>query len=429
MHPRLLHHLGFVVLACFATSSLASQSAITVRKTAPAVHSTTEPLGLLLNVIRLTNGSVVVNDGGNKRLLWFDSTLSHARVIANAEGTAGFKYGATASPIIRYRGDSTLFLDRASRTFIVLDADGKQARTASLPKLNDWIWVGGGQSFVDPAERLVYRGAPRGIVTKDTGQAVMINRLPDSAAVVRGDFERRTVDTAGFVKLPTLQENHRRRFADGSAKTTVILFGLSWIDDWTMTSDGTIAIVRGQDYHIDWIAMDGTRSSTPKMPHDWRAISEAEQQRLADSAAKETQAFIDAKRAEPLPPPRPDGSPGIRIAARADLATGAIQLMPIDAIAQAAPLDRVPDFHSPVRTGSTLADTQGRVWILPTNSAQANTGGLVYDVVNRKGEITERVQLPPGRSIVAFGPRDILFLMSKDASANWRIEITNVVRY
>lgn len=414
------------VLLAVAGPALAAQSNIPHRQVGPATAVTAEPLGLLLGVRRLGDGRLLVNDGERRRLLLFDAPLTRHKVVADSAGSTGLRYGPNASPIVAWLGDSTMFLDRASQAFVVLDADGKQARVAALPKAADMIWLGGSKTLADPAGRLVYRGAPIGNPSRDTGQAVIVGRLPDSAAIVRANFTTRRVDTAGRVKLPSFQENHRIRQSDGSFRMKVILFGLSWLDEWTMTSDGTIAILRGQDYHVDWIAMDGTRSSTPKMPFEWQRLDDDEQLRLADSAAKETQEFIDKVRNGPPPPPRPDGSPGIRIAARADLATGAIQAMSPDARAEAAPLDRIPDFRAPFRSGSVLADRDGNIWTMPA-SAQSRSGGVVYDVVNRNGEIVERVEVPPGRSIAEFGPRGTLYVMFKDGEV-WRIEQRQIVR-
>lgn len=403
-----------------------AQTEIPLRSVGPATAVTAEPLGLLLGVRSLSDGGLIVDDGGGRRLLRYNASLKAPKVLADTSGTGGFAYGDVASPIIPWLGDSTLFLDRAARALVVLDAAGQQRRLAALPKQTDLIWIGGSKTLSDPMGRLVYRGGPVGNPSRDTGQAIIVNRLPDSAVVIRANFDTRTTDTVGRVKLPTLQENHRVRQPDGSFRTKVLLFGLSWQDDWTMTSDGTIAILRGQDYHIDWITKDGARSSTPKMAYNWQALSDDEQHRIADSAARETQTFIDKVRNGPLPPPRPDGSPGIRIAARADLGTGALQVMPIDARAEAAPLDRIPDYQAPFRPGMMLADRDGNVWIVPA-AVTSRAGGLVYDVANRKGEIIERIELPAGRSIAEFGPGGTLYLMYKDGAV-WRLEVRRVVR-
>ena len=49
-------------------------------------------------------------------------------------------------------------------------------------------------------------------------------------------------------------------------------------DDWAILSDGSLAIVRPNDYHIDWVYPDGRRVSTPKMPFDWRRLTDADKQ-------------------------------------------------------------------------------------------------------------------------------------------------------
>ena len=49
---------------------------------------------------------------------------------------------------------------------------------------------------------------------------------------------------------------------------------------------GSIALVRAHDYHIDWINADGTTASTPKMPYDWRRLTDADKQAKVDSAKR-----------------------------------------------------------------------------------------------------------------------------------------------
>ena len=43
-------------------------------------------------------------------------------------------------------------------------------------------------------------------------------------------------------------------------------------------------------------------------------------------------------------------------------------------------------------------------------------GGTIYDIVNRKGELFDRIQLPVGFTLVGFGPGKIVYLSTRDAS-------------
>jgi hypothetical protein len=69
----------------------------------------------------------------------------------------------------------------------------------------------------------------------------------------------------------------------------------------------------------------------------------------------------------------------------------------------------VPDYYPPVRAGQVKADFEGNVWILPSTSSASN-GGLLFDVVNRKGEVFERVQLPLGMNLIGFGPKGVVYM-------------------
>ena len=63
--------------------------------------------------------------------------------------------------------------------------------------------------------------------------------------------------------------------------------------------------------------------------------------------------------------------------------------------------------------GFVRADADGNVWVrtIPT---KAIAGGPVYDVINRKGELVERVQIPANRTIAAFGPGGVVYLTTRE---------------
>ena len=45
-------------------------------------------------------------------------------------------------------------------------------------------------------------------------------------------------------------------------------------------------------------------------------------------------------------------------------------------------------------------------------------GLLLYDVVNRKGEIIERVSFPKGRVLAGFGPGGVVYLLNTDGKSS-----------
>ena len=87
---------------------------------------------------------------------------------------------------------------------------------------------------------------------------------------------------------------------------------------------------------------------------------------------------------------------------------------------------RAPTFWPPIQPGSVLADPDGRLWILPTTSTNVQNG-LTYDIVNRKGDVTERVQLPKDRALAGFGPHNAVY-MTRTEGTNTYLEELNPQR-
>lgn len=257
-----------------------------------------------------------------------------------------------------------------------------------------------------PQGRMYYRTyrnlrpSPAPAIVPDGSGIVGIRYGPDSAPIIRADLEKRRVDTFAMLHVPqdkwvTISLRPGTSIARGAVNP------LPQTDEWAIMPDGTIAIVRGQDYHIDWISPDGQLRSTSKMPFDWKQIPLEERQRLIDSLKK-----ADSVRRVKNPPPPPE--PG-----REASNFNRLPFVTVDAA-------ELPDYYPPVRAGQVFASPDGTVWILPTTSLlstgditgslTASTGGLVYDVVNRSGVIVERVRLPEKRALVGLGLGGVVYM-------------------
>lgn len=86
------------------------------------------------------------------------------------------------------------------------------------------------------------------------------------------------------------------------------------------------------------------------------------------------------------------------------------------------PLSEIPDYYPPIHRSASMPDRDGNLWILPTTSAQSLHGELVYDVVNPKRGLFQRVRIPLGRSIAGFGRGGIVYLQSGDRSNGFYLE-------
>jgi hypothetical protein len=78
------------------------------------------------------------------------------------------------------------------------------------------------------------------------------------------------------------------------------------------------------------------------------------------------------------------------------------------------PAVELPDYRPPFAQGSTRADADGNLWIR-TIPPKPVPGGPIYDVVSEKGELTDRLQLPPGYTLVGFGKGKVVYLSMRDA--------------
>src|SRR3982751_4150219 len=124
----------------------------------------------------------------------------------------------------------------------------------SAPKPGDLGSLASSASGVDAKGNLVYRGrfviAPTaGAPTAGGAPAIQV---PDSQPIVRADFDTRKVDTLGRVKVQSGSRAVVTTDPNGKmiAKTTVN--PLNSVDEWGVMADGTIAFVRGHDYHVDF---------------------------------------------------------------------------------------------------------------------------------------------------------------------------------
>ena len=85
------------------------------------------------------------------------------------------------------------------------------------------------------------------------------------------------------------------------------------------------------------------------------------------------------------------------------------QLPPLTMIAPS----ELPDYKPAFTPGSTRADTQGNLWIRTSQNIDARP---VYDVINRRGELIDRVQLPANRVLAGFGPGGVVYLAVRDGT-------------
>jgi hypothetical protein len=390
------------------SGALQAQSLPPIRPLGPVTAVAKEPLGAVSSLRHLPDGRVLVNDIVARRVVMFDSSLSTVTLVADTTSATASAYGTRPGGLIAYRGDSTLFIDPASLSMLLIDPNGKIARVMSAPRAGDiGFLIGGpfGNPGFDAQGRLVYRAPPQFLMRgppPSGGRLPEMPSPPDSAALVRFDLATRKLDTATFFKTPKMNMNVTRS-PDGGIRMTSTVNPLLQGDDWAILSDGTIALVRAKDYHVDWLSPQGTLTSSPKIPFQWERLTDEAKVALIDSART---AILKA---------RASGQQG---------AGGEVMIRSIGGPGGAGAADQpppptmispseLPDYKPAFPPGSTRADTEGNLWI---RTSQNVNGIPVYNVINRKGELIDRVQLPKNRVLAGFGPGGVVYLAVRDGT-------------
>jgi hypothetical protein len=403
-----------------------------------APDASTQPAFANVTAVRqLPNGQLLVNDAGKRQLILIDPAMAKISIVADSAGGSANSYGTRPGGIIPYLADSTLFIDPAGLSMFVLDPKGAIARVASVPRSQDAASLGNnsiGSPGLDAHGRLVYRSnalrmmAPQGGAA---GGAPVMPQAPDSAPVVRIDIGTRKVDTVAFFKIPRIKLNMQQ--TEHGFMATSEINPMPIVDDWTVLSDGTIAFARGQDYHVDFVDADGTLRAGAKVPFDWQKLTDDDKVAVIDSAktaVDRARAAAAAAAASPTAGGAPSGAgaPGsgqvvtMSFNMNGDGGTGGARVMTSGA--GGAPTStfvspsELPDYRPAFTQGATRADVDGNMWIR-TSATRTSAAGSIYDVVNRRGELVERIQIPAGRQIVGFGKGGVVYMSARDERGTW----------
>ena len=426
----------FAAAASTAGNALAqSEKLPPIRPLSPVEHASKELLGAVSQVRALPGGRVLVNDNAGRKLVLFDPTLAQFSIVADTTSATANAYSSRAAGIIQYKGDSTLFVDPTSLSMLVIDGTGKVTRVMSVPRPNEAnALIGGpnGTPGFDALGRLVYR-APAQFAMRGLGAdgKMALPTFPDSQALVRIDLASRAVDTLGFVKVPKINMSMTQD-ANGRMSISSMTNPMPVTDDWAVTSDGRVALVRGLDYHIDWI-QGAERHSTAKIPFAWRHLDDSTKVAFLDSAKtaaeklrEQAQARMAAGGTGPIlggPPAGGAAGGGDRVMVEFKVggrdeaparpnAAGANTTFTLPPIQMVAPSE-LPDYAPPFTTGSTRGDMEGNLWVRTSNVVN---GGSVYDVINTKGELVDRILVPAGRVISGFGIGGVVYMGVRETS-------------
>lgn len=426
------------LLFLFVASPLVAQQSLpTVRPLGPVEKvSPADLLGSVSAVRPLPDGGAIVNDLTRRQLIVLDSTFNKKDVIADTTPATANSYSSRMAGLMAYRGDSSLFVDPQSLSMLVINGKGAVVRVMAVPRPNDATFmIGGpfGTPGVDPQGRIIYRGFimpnMRGMGPPQPGQPFTPPQMPDSAPVFRVHLQTRALDTIAYFKIPSTKVSMTQDDR-GAMRISMQTNPLPVVDDWALLPDGRIAVVRGKDYHVDWMDLDGKWTSTPKIPYNWERLDDDGKEKLLDSVKVEVE-----KQREAMNRAIQSGAAQAAVAGAAGAAGGqqmrfemrvdgpggggrgrpqqGVQQLTAPTVNLVSPKE-LPDYRPVFRQGAVRADVDGNLWVRTTAPSDA---GPIYDVINGKGELVDRVKLPFGRVISGFGPGVVYMGVQDDKGA------------
>jgi len=415
--------VGLFVTAAAVGAQVSRQAIPVLRPLGPIIARTSEPIQRVSQLRVLSDGRILVNDNARLRVLLFDSSLAHARSIIDTTGATRKAYGDHSGALFPYTGDSSLFLDQTSAALLVVDPAGALGRILAAPPNPlqprfPSVYLTNPLVSFDRQGHFVFEQA-RGIVRRDlAGLALPVagGVAPDTVPLVRIGLLTRREDTIALLTVSA-------SFA-ATAQRIPVANPLPEADQWTMLKDGTVAIVRAHDYHIDWVAPNGTVASSPPIAHEWIHLTDSLKAAILDSARRadslSAQAVIDSQggidamvKARLAAAPSRAGQPP---RTSSQLAASILSTLSGPWVPPWALPDYVPPFApaSGPADRPVKADADDEVWIrvrLPGTQG----GTEVYDVVNRQGVLTDRIRLPGETWIVGFGP-GVVYLAAREGA-------------
>ncbi|MBC8088362.1 MAG: hypothetical protein H7Z40_13925 [Phycisphaerae bacterium] len=340
------------------------------------------------------------------------------------------------------------------------------------------IGTSNGVAALDGKGRLVYRISAQAArpLAPPRSDMPYLPQQPDSAFVIGISLDTRKVDTLGVVRTPRVVFSITR--SENGFETRSAQSPLPLVDDWAVLPDGTVAFVRGRDFRVDYINPDGSASSSGKLPFPWVRLTEDEKIKFVDSmkvvetknaqnnyvmqmitwsnllnkpypsAFKVTPGFelrpglpndwilpegvkFPQNYVYACPPVIPGITPPVSPPSGAPSASGALRCYPNEfsnyygsgytppaptyRAPTLIPASEMPDYKPPISPGSVRADADGNLWIR-TIQMKPMPGGQIYDIVSRKGELVDRIQLPPGYQLAGFGAGKVVYLSMRDAT-------------
>ena len=361
------------LIAMFVSAPAFAQ-AVAVRDLPKPSREIEDPFSLVTTAIEIKPGQVLALDGIELELAMVDFAQGSKTAIGR-QGSGPGEYRVPTG-LFRLAGDTIWILDAAQQRLVAFNPDLTAGTSIPMIMFDQSTMTATSAPFFTDRKGQVYASAMAIQVGRGGagGTDAQIS-LPDSVGVVKID-PRGKVPRAELARVRFPISGKPDIKMNGTAmKYTMAYPGLVASDPWTVCPDGRIAIVRGANYSVEFIAPDGKKSAPTRIAYSPIRVTAADQKAEMDEARRVMQE--QGKAAQKMMP--------------------AGMTMDFELLPPAS----WPANYPPVAPLGALAGADGRLWV--KRSTPIRIGREQWDVIDQGGKLVASWRLPAKTTLVAVG--------------------------
>ena len=381
--PKLNRLTLATALVASATPALAQNVPTRTLSKPDAEYS--EPFTQIAGVRELKDGRLIVIDPRDKTVQVVDMARGSATKIGR-EGAGPGEYGLPMR-LMALPGDTTAIGDMLNNRLLLINPN---ATVGGFVDLNvptppssgregvrgegggRMMMVGGNMPTMSDAKGRMYYQGPPFRMTDNGPQAA------DSVPLIRWERKSGKRDTLAWLRLPESANQISSRGGRGNQQVMVRIGGgppFNGADQILVAPDGRVAIVHFDPYSVDYISETGQRTRGQPIRYDRQRISEGHKAEWREAQK---------------------GLTGLQITNE----NGRRSANVVPGGATQDPEVWGGDYMPPFLTQALNFSNEGFLWVRRTGPAgQPPT----FDVIDRAGNVVQRVVLPKRSRIVGFG--------------------------
>ena len=342
-----------------------ASSQVPVRTLGKAQAEFAEPFTEIGSIRELRDGRLIVVDARELTVKLVDLRAGTASTIGRTgDGPGEYRW---PGKLFALPDDRTLLQDNAAGRLTIIGPDGKPGDVFD-PNRSE------GDSIRTRAFRFFPRASDANGMLYGEAQPVRVGangvlELSDHAAIQRLNIATRQKDT---VALWPVRKDANARMYNGTVVTQPRMQAFPAWDQWAVAPDGRIAFIYFDPYHVNFVGANRQVVENPPIPYDRIRVDDAIKKQYRE------------ERERPM------------MAMRYD--RGGATRMEMMSRPFAEPSEW-PEFLPPY-LGSPVFASNGLLWI-PRATAAGKPP--LYDIVDGRGRLVERVELPARTKLVGFG--------------------------